>query len=129
MYGILPRQYTARLSQLQLTTISRRAQSSARSQTRQRDRSHVFKAGQTLSLERFLLRARVLKLYRTIIRAIYQIPDRTARKDPVAHAKGEFARNRNVQESEQIRYLVSTGKAEWEGMRRYVEEMAMRSRG
>lgn len=80
-----------------------------------------------LSLEHFLLRSRVLNLYRTIVRSIYSIPDRDARRDPIAHAKGEFARNRNVTEAEQIRYLVSTGKAEWDGMRRYVEEMAIRA--
>lgn len=79
-----------------------------------------------LSLEHFLLRSRVLNLYRTIVRAIYQIPDKDARRDPIAHAKGEFARNKDVKETEQIRYLVSTGKAEWDGMRRYVEEMAIR---
>ena len=45
----------------------------------------------------------------------------------MAHAKGEFARNKNVRETEQIRYLVSTGKAEWDGMRRYVEEMGQRA--
>lgn len=80
-----------------------------------------------LSLEHFLLRSRVLNLYRTIVRAIYQIPDPDARKDPIAHAKGEFSRNRNVRDKDQIRYLVSTGKAEWDGMRRYVEELAMRA--
>lgn len=81
-----------------------------------------------LSLEHFLLRSRVLNLYRTIVRAIYQIPDPDARKEPIAHAKGEFMRNKNVSETAQIRYLASTGKAEWDGMRRYVEELAVRSR-
>ena len=81
-----------------------------------------------LSLEHFLLRSRVLNLYRTIVRAIYQIPDPDARKEPIAHAKEEFARNKNVKDTAQIRYLVSTGKAEWDGMRRYVEELAMRGR-
>ena len=45
------------------------------------------------------------------------------------HVKGEFARNRHVHDVSQIRYLVSTGKAEWDGMRRYVEEQGMRGRG
>ena len=80
-----------------------------------------------LSLEHFLLRSRVLNLYRTIVRAIYQIPDKDARKDPISHAKGEFSRNKNVRETDKIRYLVSTGKAEWDGMRRYVEELSMRA--
>lgn len=47
----------------------------------------------------------------------------------MAHAKGEFMRNKDVKDTSQIRYLVSTGKAEWDGMRRYVEELAMRANG
>lgn len=86
------------------------------------------KPSPSLSLEHFLLRSRVLALYRTIVRAIYSIPDPDARRDPLAHAKGEFARNRAVRDAGQIRYLVSTGKAEWDGMRRYVEELAARGR-
>lgn len=81
-----------------------------------------------LSLEHFLLRSRVLHLYRTIIRAIYQIPDKDARKDPIAHAKHEFARNKDVRDTAQIRYLASTGKAEWDGMRRYIDELAVMGR-
>lgn len=82
----------------------------------------------SLSLEHFLLRSRVLSLYRTIIRAIYQIPDASERKEPIAHAKGEFSRNKSVTDTAQIRYLASTGKAEWDGMRRYVEGLAARGR-
>ncbi|KAJ9652026.1 hypothetical protein H2198_008727 [Neophaeococcomyces mojaviensis] len=81
-----------------------------------------------LSLEHFLLRSRVLNLYRTIIRAIYQIPDPDARKEPIDHAKGEFMRNKDVTDTAQIRYLASTGKAEWDGMRRYVEELGARAK-
>lgn len=82
-----------------------------------------------LSLEHFLLRSRVLNLYRTIVRAIYQIPDKDARRDPIAHAKHEFARNKDVRDTAQIRYLASTGKAEWDGMRRYIDELAVMARG
>ena len=32
-----------------------------------------------------------------------------------------------MRETDKIRYLVSTGKAEWDGMRRYVEELSMRA--
>lgn len=81
-----------------------------------------------LSLEHFLLRSRVLSLYRTIVRAIYQIPDANERRDPIAHVKTEFMRNKNVNDTAQIRYLASTGKAEWDGMRRYVEGLAARGR-
>lgn len=82
-----------------------------------------------LSLEHFLLRSRVLGLYRTIIRAIYTIPDSEARKDPIAHARHEFGRNKGVRDTAQIRYLASTGKAEWDGMRRYIDELAVLGKG
>jgi hypothetical protein len=45
------------------------------------------------------------------------------RGESVAYVKGEFARNRDVREIERIRYLTSTGKAEWDGMRRGVEDL------
>ena len=32
-------------------------------------------------------------------------------------------RNKNAKEIERIRYLISTGKAEWDGMRRGVEDL------
>lgn len=81
-----------------------------------------------LSLERFLLRSRVLSLYRTILRSLYAIPDHDLRREPIAHVKLEFARNKHVTDESQIRYLASTGKAEWDGMRRYVEELQLRAR-
>ena len=92
-------------------------------------RTRAKRKGSPLSLEHFLLRSRVLGLYRNITRAIYQIPDADARREPMAHAKGEFMRNKDVTEAARIRYLASTGKAEWDGMRRYVEELAMRANG
>lgn len=63
------------------------------------------------------------------MRAIYQIPDKQMRKDPVAHAKAEFARNKDVRDTAQIRYLASTGKAEWDGMRRYIDELRFMGKG
>ena len=43
------------------------------------------------------------------------------RDESVAHVKGEFIRNKDAKEVERIRYLISTGKAEWDGMRRGIE--------
>lgn len=103
--------------------------STSKSTASSRPTRSKIRSSQTLSLEHFLLRSRVLNLYRTILRAIYKIPDKDARRDPVAHAKSEFARNKDVRETAQIRYLVSTGKAEWDGMRRYIDELATRAKG
>lgn len=35
-------------------------------------------------------------------------------------ARIEFERNRKVEDITQIRYLISTGKTQWEGMERYI---------
>lgn len=45
------------------------------------------------------------------------------RDESVAHVKGEFMRNKDASEIDRIRYLISTGKAEWDGLRRGVEGM------
>jgi hypothetical protein len=42
------------------------------------------------------------------------------------YARNEFERQKNVTDLTQIRYLVSTGKAEFEGMQRYIDELAAR---
>lgn len=78
-----------------------------------------------LSLEHFLQRQRALGLYRTILRSLFRIP-KDGRAEPIAWARGEFERNRNVKDVTQIRYLISTGKTEFEGMSRYVDELAAR---
>lgn len=109
------------IPQSQTTTTKPPASSSSRLKQKSR--------APPLSLEHFLLRSRVLILYRTILRAIYAIPDPEARKDPVAHAKAEFMRNKDVRDTAQIRYLASTGKAEWDGMRRYIDELAVMGGG
>lgn len=85
-------------------------------------RTHKSKA--TLSLEHFLVRQRVLSLWREVARALYKIPPSSTRTELRAYARGEFERNRNVQDVAQIRYLISTGKTEFETMERYVNEQA-----
>ncbi|ETI29189.1 hypothetical protein G647_01642, partial [Cladophialophora carrionii CBS 160.54] len=76
-----------------------------------------------LSLDHFIQRQRVIHLYRDILRSIYRHMLSPQRDESVAYAKGEFARNKDVKEIERIRYLISTGKAEWDGLRRSVEGM------
>lgn len=77
--------------------------------------------GDTLSLEHFLQRARVLALYRTIIRATRRIPDPATRAETRVMARAEFERNRHVTDLDHIRFLLSTGKTEWENMERYID--------
>ncbi|KIV78091.1 hypothetical protein PV11_09848 [Exophiala sideris] len=80
-----------------------------------------------LSLEHFIQRQRVLGLWRTILRSLYKIPKDT-RDEPIAYARGEFERNKHVNDVSQIRYLISTGKVEFDSMQRYIDELASRGR-
>ncbi|KAI1184133.1 complex 1 protein-domain-containing protein [Nemania serpens] len=74
----------------------------------------------TLSLEHFLQRARVLALYRAVLRGTRHISDAAARSEARGYARAEFERHRAVTDLGHIRYLLSTGKTEWEAMERYI---------
>lgn len=74
-----------------------------------------------LSLDHFIQRGRVLSLYRTILRDTRRIPDKRTRKETVGFARAEFESHKNVTDLQHIRYLLSTGKTEWEKMERYID--------
>ncbi|PHH66992.1 hypothetical protein CDD81_4387 [Ophiocordyceps australis] len=74
-----------------------------------------------LSLDHFLQRTRVIALYRTIIRGTRRIADANTRAETRRHVRQEFERHRHVKDISQIRYLLSTGKTEWESLERYIE--------
>ncbi|KAI1138302.1 complex 1 protein-domain-containing protein [Hypoxylon sp. FL0543] len=76
--------------------------------------------GKTLSLDHFLLRSRALSLYRSIIRRTRQIKDPTTRAETRNFARAEFERHRHVTDIGHIRYLLSTGKTEWENIERHI---------
>lgn len=79
-------------------------------------------AGPQYSLGAFLLRQRVIGLWRDIIRATHKIPKGSLTREEVRDfAKAEFERNKNVTETTKIRYLVSTGRTQFESMRDVVE--------
>ncbi|KAF3762075.1 hypothetical protein M406DRAFT_244156, partial [Cryphonectria parasitica EP155] len=79
--------------------------------------------GNTLSLDHFLQRARVLSFYRTILRGTRKISDPTVRDETRLFARHEIERHRNVQDIQHIRYLLSTGKTQWDSMERYIGGM------
>lgn len=79
------------------------------------------------SLDHFIQRQRVLALWRDILRSLYRNMSNPQRAETVAYVRGEFDRNREVADIGKIRYLLSTGRAEWEGMRRGVEDMGVGS--
>ncbi|EWG36714.1 hypothetical protein FVEG_14702 [Fusarium verticillioides 7600] len=94
----------------------------------------------TLSLDQFIQRGRVLAFYRTILRGTKKIADPTTRAESRKYARDEFERRRNVADAvcslirfstnsltvlskSHVRYLLSIGKTEWEGMERYIDGM------
>ncbi|OWF37670.1 LYR motif-containing protein 2-like [Mizuhopecten yessoensis] len=63
-----------------------------------------------MSLSRFMLRSQVLKLYRDMMRIVYNLPDldqRKALKDFIRH---DFECNKNVEDEEAIKMFISKGK-------------------
>lgn len=73
-----------------------------------------------LSLDHFLQRKKAISLWRTIIRDCRRIADQGSRKETLGFVRQEFERNKEVKDLAQIRYLISTGKTQWEGMERYI---------
>lgn len=83
----------------------------------------------------------MLALYRTIVRGTRQISDPTTRAETLRFARDEFERHREVTDlvrgpfnfwvrtewstnlQTHIRYLISTGKTEWENTERYISGM------
>ena len=66
-----------------------------------------------LSLDHFILRQRVLAFYRTIVRACNKVPP-AIREEMRQYARVEFERQKEVEDLRKIRYLLSTGKAEFD---------------
>ncbi|KAL0934842.1 uncharacterized protein CTRU02_209433 [Colletotrichum truncatum] len=88
--------------------------------------------GKTLSLDHVrkssiscthIYRSRALSLYREIIRGTRRIADPNTRAESQRYARDEFERHRDVTDIGHIRYLISTGKTEWQGMERYIDGM------
>ena len=84
-----------------------------RSYSSQSPRPIKFFPSKTPSLDHFLLRQQSLTLYRSIIRSCNRLPDPQAKKEMRSHARAEFERQKEVMDTRKIRYLLSTGRAEW----------------
>ncbi|ROT35042.1 hypothetical protein SODALDRAFT_76981 [Sodiomyces alkalinus F11] len=83
--------------------------------------SRKSRLGRTMSLDHFIQRSRALALYRDIFRGTARIPDDSTKDETRRYVRAEFERHRDVTDLGHIRYLISTGKAEWEGMQRYIQ--------
>ncbi|RJE23392.1 hypothetical protein PHISCL_04288 [Aspergillus sclerotialis] len=75
-----------------------------------------------VGLEHFIQRKRVLGLWRDIVRALNKIPPSSTKDELRSYARYEFERHRDITDLQHIRYLVSTGKSEFDTMRRYIDE-------
>ncbi|KAJ5128749.1 hypothetical protein N7448_002465 [Penicillium atrosanguineum] len=75
-----------------------------------------------ISLDHFIQRGRVLAFWREVVRALNKIPPSATRNELHDYARQEFERHREVTDLAHIRYLLSTGKSEFETMRRYIDE-------
>lgn len=95
--------------------------SSSSSSSNSKPKTRLKKA--PLDLKLFIQRSRVIGLYRTIVRGSRQISDPNTRRETLRFARAEFERNRNETDAERVRYLLSTGKSEWENAERYFEGM------
>ncbi|KFY68885.1 hypothetical protein V496_00708 [Pseudogymnoascus sp. VKM F-4515 (FW-2607)] len=77
--------------------------------------------GPTVSLEHFLQRGKVLSLWRRVLRDTRRIADLETRAETRRMAKDEFQRNKDVKDISQIKYLISTGKSQWDATERYID--------
>ncbi|KAH6665342.1 hypothetical protein F5X68DRAFT_265779 [Plectosphaerella plurivora] len=76
-----------------------------------------------MSLDHFIQRSKALGFYRAILRGTARIGDPSTKEESRRYARAEFERHRSVTDIAHIRYLLSTGKVEWDGMQRYIDGM------
>lgn len=69
----------------------------------------------------FLLRQKVMSLWRRILRDTCRIEDPKLRAETRETAKHEFVRNKDIKEVDKIKYFTATGKTEWEVASRYID--------
>ncbi|XP_077977199.1 LYR motif-containing protein 2-like [Glandiceps talaboti] len=63
-----------------------------------------------LSLKQFMLRQQSLQLFRDILRAIREVPDKDHRKDLTDWARSEFKRNKHEKDELTIKMMLSRGR-------------------
>ncbi|KAF2857743.1 hypothetical protein K470DRAFT_222793, partial [Piedraia hortae CBS 480.64] len=68
---------------------------------------------------KFIQRSRVLSLYREILRTVRRLPP-SDRSELCAFARREIERHSDVEDLEHIRYLLATGRRQFDEMRGYV---------
>jgi hypothetical protein len=89
-------------------------------------KSRLGRKGPVLGLDQFIQRGKTLALWREIMRSIYRIPASSTRDEMRQFARSEFEQHRHVTDLHHIRYLVSSGKTQFDAMKRYIDEQAGR---
>ncbi|KAF2266250.1 complex 1 lyr protein [Lojkania enalia] len=70
-----------------------------------------------LGLDHFIQRQRALTLWREVLRSTAAISDVTTKNDMRQFARAEFEQHKNVTDLQHIRYLISTGKVQFDTMK------------
>ncbi|KAF1973990.1 hypothetical protein BU23DRAFT_462800 [Bimuria novae-zelandiae CBS 107.79] len=70
-----------------------------------------------LGLDHFIQRQRALALWRDIVRSTASISEPGIRQEMVQFARSEFEKHRHVTDLSHIRYLISTGKTQFDTMK------------
>jgi hypothetical protein len=70
--------------------------------------------GKPLGLEHFIQRQRVLALWREVLRSTTRIADKSTREEMRQFARAEFEQHKDVTDLGHIRYLISTGKTQYD---------------
>lgn len=65
-----------------------------------------------LTLKHFILKQRVINLYRQAVRACRSIPDPHTRKETLSWIRAEFERNRHLSDTDLIEDKLSVGTRE-----------------
>ncbi|KAG0645502.1 hypothetical protein D0Z07_8731 [Hyphodiscus hymeniophilus] len=79
------------------------------------------KLGNTIGLDHFLQRNKAIALWRNVVRGCRRIADPQTRGETLRFAREEFKRHKHVTDITHIRYLISTGKTQWDTMERYID--------
>ncbi|ELU00289.1 hypothetical protein CAPTEDRAFT_184234 [Capitella teleta] len=73
---------------------------------------------QSLSLKQFMLRGQVLQLYRDFFRCLKQLPSKADRNDMTQWVKDDFKSNKNMQDEEAIKMMITRGKIQLRELRK-----------
>ncbi|XP_052708954.1 LYR motif-containing protein 2-like [Crassostrea angulata] len=73
-----------------------------------------------MSLERFMLRTEVLKLYKQMLRLVRKIPDQSQRQQLQNFIRQDFELNKNLEDEQAIRMNVMRGKNSMKELERTV---------